>query len=65
MNLKSPPLVYSDSWYNVGRGGIRGDNEVSILVVLKEIIEFTDKNNNGMYDANIDGKPIQMISTDF
>ena len=37
---------------------------MSILVVLKEIIEFTDKNNNGMYDANIDGKPIQIIYTD-
>ena len=34
------------------------------MVVLKEIIEFDDKNNNGQYDSAYDGKSIQRLQTE-
>ena len=37
------------------------DLETNIIAVLKEIIEFEDKNNNGFYDADADGDPVQRV----
>ncbi len=64
--LTAAPFVYSPSTYesgtspDPGRTSV-GDLETNVIAVLKEIIEFEDKNNNGMYDADVDGDPVQRI----
>jgi len=56
--LTSPPYVYSPSWYN----SPSKDKEMNIIVVLKEILEYHDKNNNGIYDEEHDGTALQIVS---
>ena len=62
VDLTSPPYVYSSAWYQQPKG--IGDTEINLIVILKEIIEFDDKNNNGLYDSVYDGETIQVIATE-
>ena len=68
------PYVYSANWYKehearkkntkTDPSGGNHEQEVNLMVVLKEIIEFDDKNNNGQYDSAYDGKSIQRLQTE-
>jgi hypothetical protein len=74
VGLDPTPFVYSPFWYdhsvkkknNPKVDPTKGDSEqeVNIMLVLKEIIEFDDKNNNGQYDSTYDGDIIQSIQTE-